>query len=102
MSEVTSTNIRVGPGVYLTLKMFSENSGISMGSWANFFIVGSLIAGDGATYKRLPTEIQNALAADIMSSLGDFFKAIGMEAVRNTSISELYQNLLNSGKTKNK
>lgn len=90
---IKHTNIRVGPGVYLALKQLSENSGISMGALANFFIIAGLGANSGQMSGFSP-EIQSALAADVMSALGDFFKAVGMEAVRNSSISELYQKLL--------
>lgn len=92
--DVTNTNIRVGPGVYLALKHISDKTGISMGGWANFFIVGSI----GNNWKQiiaaLPPEIQTALVTDFMSVLGDLFKMIGMEAIKNTSIADLYQKLL--------
>ncbi len=41
MSSIASTNVRVGPGVYLALKQLSDNSKMSMGAWANFLIVMS-------------------------------------------------------------
>ena len=99
MTNITNTNIRVGPGVYLALKHISDKTGVSMGYWANFLIVGSFATKNGAEiFKTLPAEIQTALASDSMSIIGDLFKMIGLEAIKNTSIADLYQKLLNPEK----
>lgn len=94
MDQVTHTNIRVGPGVYLVLKKLSDDSPLTMGTWANFFIICSLGASGHDLLSKLPSDVQSALVADFMSAMGDLFKAIGMEAVKNTSVSELYQKLV--------
>lgn len=103
IGSVMSTNIRVGPGVYLILKELSENTGMSMGSWANLFIFVGLTGGGKVTesLSNISTDIQNALVADVMSAIGDLFKVIGMESIKNTSIAELYQSLLKPSKDSN-
>jgi uncharacterized protein YidB (DUF937 family) len=97
MSEVTSTNIRVGPGVYLALKEMAEKSGMTIGNWANLLLVGGLL-GNNNNLSGFRPEIQKAVVADALSALGELLKAAGLEAIRDTSISQLYQNLLNQPK----
>lgn len=96
MSSVTNTNVRVGPGVYLALKQLSDNSKMSMGAWANFFIIMSFtnLDKDQKIIKSFSPEIQSALTADMMNSFSELFKSIGFEAVKNTNLSEIYQQLL--------
>lgn len=96
IEEVTHTNVRLGPGIYLALKNLSEVSGISMGTFANFFIASSWMAGENNLMSKLPSEIQTAIVADIASSIGDFMKTMGMAMMRNTSISDLYEKLRSS------
>ena len=98
MTNITNTNVRVGPGVYLALKDISDKTGMSMGAWANFLIVGSFATNWTEVGKAFPAEIQTALAADFMSVLGDLFKLAGKEAIKNTGIADLYQKLLNPEK----
>jgi len=95
MSEITSTNVRLGPGTYLLLKSLSEKSGMSIGTWANFLIGVSLFTID-KDLAGFPQDIKAAIIADMMSSIGELFKAVGMEAIRNTSIADLYKKLLSS------
>ena len=47
--------------------------------------------------KTLPafdSEVQRALTADGLAAIGELFKAAGLEAVKNTSLSQLYESLL--------
>ena len=101
MSGVTSTNIRVGPGFYLAIKHASERSGLPIGTLANLFLMLGMINVKDA-FDNFPREIQSALIADILSTIGDLFKQMGLEVVRNTSIGELYQSLLNPSKVDKK
>jgi hypothetical protein len=98
MTDIKNTNIRVGPGVYLALKQMSDNSGISLGALTNFFVVSSLITNWNQITMKLPSEIQTALVSDFMTVLGDLFKMIGLDAIKKTSIADLYQKLLNPEK----
>ena len=98
MMTITNTNVRVGPGVYLALKHISDKTGMSMGAWANFLITSSLATNWKSVGNVLPTEIQTALVADFMSILGDLFKMASKDTIKNTSIADLYQKLLNPEK----
>lgn len=95
MNVITNTNIRVGPGVYLALREAAEKSGMTIGNWANLLIVGSLLNSNKELTGFSP-EIKAALTADALAALGELFKVAGLEAVKNTSISQLYMNLLNT------
>jgi len=44
--------------------------------------------------KAFPPEVQSALTADMMAGIAELFKAIGLDAVRQTSLADLYQKLL--------
>jgi len=99
MTSVTNTNIRVGPGVYLTLKKLSENSGISLGSLTNLFIITHLLTNGKDSISNLPIDIQTALTADALSAIGDLFKIAGSTVIKNSTISDVYQKLLNPEKT---
>ena len=92
MKIVPATNIRVGPGVYLVLKNLSEKSGVSMGAWANFLVGVALV--NTNTWKSFPPEISKVLSVDVLSAMGDLFKAMGMEAAKDINIADLYQRLL--------
>jgi actin-like ATPase involved in cell morphogenesis len=92
------TNIRVGPGVYLALKKMSDNSCMSMGALTNFFVVSSLTTNWNQIMTNLPPELQTALVSDFMSVLGDVFKMIGLDAIKKTSIADIYQKMLNPEK----
>ena len=94
MSNVTSTNIRIGPGFYLAIKRMSEESGASMGLIANLF----LMLGVRDLVEKLPKDIQSAVAADILSTIGELFKLMGLELIKNSSLAELYKNLLSPNK----
>ena len=94
MMSVTNTNIRMGPGVYLSLKEISDKTGISIGGWANFFVVTGITTNWKEIFTALSPEIKTALASDFLSVLGDLFKMVGLEAIKNTSIADLYQKLL--------
>jgi hypothetical protein len=97
MSQVTSTNIRVGPGIYLMLKRLADNSNLSMGTWANLLIAIALSA-SGDMFSKLPPDILSAVAADALSAMGDLLKIAGLEVVKSSGIAELYQKLLNQSK----
>lgn len=97
MSEITNTNIRVGPGVYLALREMAEKTGMTIGTWANLLIVGSLISSN----KELSTfspDIRAALTADALAAIGELFKVASLEEMKKTGISQLYMNLLNNAK----
>ena len=98
MSTVTNTNIRVGPGVYLALKQMSDNSGMSLGALTNLFVVSGLISNWNQIVAQLSPEIQTALVSDFMSVLGDLFKKASIEAIKKTTLADLYQKLLNPNK----
>ena len=98
MKKITTTNVRVGPGVYLALKQMADNSGISMGALTNFFVASSLTTTWGKIGETLDPETQIALASDLMSVLGDLFKKVGMDAVAKTSLADIYQKLLSPEK----
>jgi hypothetical protein len=95
MSEITSTNIRVGPGVYLALRDISEKTGMGIGTWANLLLVGSLLSG-GSDLSSFRPEIRTAVAADALAAIGELFKTASLEQVKNTSLAQLYQKLLNA------
>jgi hypothetical protein len=98
MSTITTTNIRVGPGVYMALKEMADKTGLTIGTCANLLIVLMLYNAD-KTLSTFRPEIQRALTADILSAFGDIFKLASLETIRNTSIADLYQNLLGRRKT---
>jgi len=97
MSSVTSTNIRVGPGVYMALKEMSDKSGMTIGTCANLLIVIMLYNADKSLSGFRP-ETQKALTADILAAFSEIFKMASLEAVKNTSIADLYQSLFSQPK----
>jgi hypothetical protein len=99
MSAITTTNIRVGPGVYLALKELADKSGMTIGTCANLLIITLLYNADKSLSGFRP-ETQKALTADALAAIGELFKIASLEAIRNTSIAELYQNLLSQPKEK--
>lgn len=100
MSRITSTNVRVGPGVYLALKEISEVLGLSIGACANLLIVSTLISYNKNLTGFSP-ETKNALVADAFNFFGDLIKMIGMATIKNTSVADLYKSLLSPQKNKN-
>jgi len=99
MSQITTTNIRVGPGTYLALKELAEKSKMSMGTWANLLIIGSLLSSN-ASLSQFTPEIQKALTADALAGISELFKTASLDAVKDTSIADLYQKLLKQPKEK--
>lgn len=97
MSAITSTNIRVGPGVYMALKEMADKSGMTIGTICNLLITTMLYSAD-KTLSRFQSETQKALIADVLAAIGELFKMASLETVRNTSIADLYRNLLNQPK----
>jgi hypothetical protein len=99
MSQITTTNIRVGPGVYMALKEMADKSGMTIGTCANLFIIIFLSNAD-KTLSAFRPEIQKALTADALAAISEVFKLASLETIRNTSIADLYQNLLSQPKEK--
>jgi hypothetical protein len=99
MSAITTTNIRVGPGVYLALKEFADKSKMSMGTWVNLLIIGTLVSIDENLSNFTPM-IQKALIADALAAISELFKIASLDAVKGTSIADLYQKLLKQPKGK--
>ena len=99
MSQITTTNIRVGPGVYMALKEMSDKTGLTIGTCANLFVVIMLYNADKSLSGFRP-ETQKALTADILAAFSEIFKKASLETIRNTSIADLYQNLLSQPKEK--
>jgi hypothetical protein len=99
MSTITTTNIRAGPGVYMALKELADKTGMPIGTCANLLIITLLYNADKSLSGFRP-ETQKALTADALAAIGELFKMASLEAIRNTSIAELYQNLLNQPKKK--
>ena len=75
------------------LKTISDRTGMPIGTCANFLIGFALVSG-GGNMAAFPPEIQTAFAADMLSAIGDLFKIAGIQAIRQTSIAELYERLL--------
>jgi hypothetical protein len=92
MSNTTTTNIRVGPGVYMALKEMAEKSGLTIGTCANLLVALTLYNVD-KSFSGFRPETQKALTADILAAFSEIFKMASLESVRNTSIADLYQNL---------
>jgi hypothetical protein len=97
MSTITTTNIRVGPGVYMALKEMSDKTGLTIGTCANLLVVIMLYNAD-KTLSMFRPETQKALTADILGGFSEIFKIASLETIRNTSIADLYRNLLNQPK----
>ena len=97
MSYVTTTNIRVGPGVYMALKEMADKTGLTIGTCANLLVATMLYNAD-KTLSVFRPDTQKALIADILAAIGELFKMASLETVRNTSIADLYRNLLNQPK----
>lgn len=90
----SSTNVRLSPGVYLTLKYLSEQTGISIGDINTFFFMLTW-----AQLKlTLPQDLTSALTADFARSLAETIKFLGMKGL-NPNIAQLYKELLNPSKT---
>jgi hypothetical protein len=101
MNTITTTNIRVGPGVYMAVKEMADKTGLSIGTWANLLIVSMLYTNDKSLSGFSP-ETQKALVADMLVALSEFFKVASWETIKNTSIADLYQSLLGRPKTPQK
>ena len=86
--------IRVGPGVHLALKHVVGEMKLPMGSAANHFILGAFIRGDMKNLSEFPKEIRTMMIADLYSSLGDLFKAIGAESIKNAPFAEIYKSMV--------
>jgi hypothetical protein len=99
MSTITTTNIRVGPGVYMALKELADKTGMTIGTCANLLIITLLYNADKSLSGFHP-ETQKALTADALAAIGELFRIASLEAIRNTSIAELYQSLLSQPKKK--
>ena len=99
MSQITTTNIRVGPGVYMALKEMADKEGLTIGTCANLLIV-TMLYNANKSFSGFRPETQKALTADVLAAIGELFKLASLETVKNTSIAELYQNLLNQPKEK--
>jgi hypothetical protein len=97
MPEITSTNIRVGPGVYMALKEMADKTGLTMGTCANLLVVIMLYNAD-KTLSGFGPDTQKALTADILAAFSEIFKIASLATIRNTSIADLYQNLLKEPK----
>jgi hypothetical protein len=97
MPEITSTNIRVGLGTYLALKEIADKTGMTIGTCANLLIITTVYNPD-KTLSSFRPETRKAMTADILAAFSELFKMASFEAIRNTSIAELYQNLLNQPK----
>jgi len=81
----------------MALKEFADKSNISIGTWANLLIMGSLLSSDKSLSAFRP-EIQKAMTADGLAGIGELFKMASLEAVKDTSIADLYQKLLRKPK----
>jgi len=97
MSQVTTTNVRVGLGTYMALKEIAEKSRMSMGTWANLLIIGSLLSSN-ASLSNFSPEIQKALTADALVGISELFKTASLDVVKDTTIADLYQKLLKQPK----
>jgi hypothetical protein len=99
MRTITTTNIRVGPGTYLALKEIADKTNLSIGTWANLLIIGSLLSSD-QSLSGFSSEIQKALTADALAGISELFKTASLDAVKDTSIADLYRKLLSQPKKK--
>ena len=93
MSTITTTNIRVGPGVYMALKEMADKTGLTIGTCANLMVVGTLMNVD-KTLSAYSTDTQKAVVADMLAVLSELFKLASWEAVKNTNFADIYKNLL--------
>ena len=69
MSKITSTNIRVGPGVYSLLRWLSEQTGLPIGTVTNMtvgYALLSIVSGDMSKIP-VPSDIQQMITADFVT-----------------------------------
>lgn len=92
MPDITSTNIRVGPGFYSAIKQLSDRSGLSMGTIANMLFMVAL--GRGESLKSFPAEIQQIVVADILTTISELFKVMGFAVIQDPNLQALYRRLL--------
>jgi len=88
-----STNARLTPGVYLTLKYLSEQNGMSIGDLNTFFFMASW----SQLEIEVPEELTTALNADFAKAIAEMIKIMGMKGLK-PNIAEMYQDLLNPSK----
>lgn len=91
--------IRVGPGIYYALKHMNETQKLPMGATANLMIYSALKtraqAGTKSSFDKLPKDIQTMVMADMLTSLGEVLKILGLESIKNTPFAETYNAMLN-------
>jgi hypothetical protein len=83
----------------MALKELADKTGMTIGTCANLLIITLLYNADKSLSGFHP-DTQKALTADALAAIGELFKMASLEAIRNTSIAELYQNLLSQPKEK--
>ncbi len=98
MNQITNTNVRVGPGVYLALKENAEKTGLSIGTCANLIILLQLYNTD-KTFSNFSKETQKALIADLLGAISDIFRIASLQSVQDSKIADLYRDLLGQSKT---
>jgi hypothetical protein len=81
----------------MALKELADKSSMTIGTICNLLITTMLYNTD-KTLSGFRPETQKALTADILAAIGELFKMASLETVRNTSIAELYRNLLSQPK----
>jgi hypothetical protein len=97
MSPITSTNIRVGPGVYMALKEMADKTGLTIGTCADIMVVSSLVSMD-KTFSAFTPDTQKALTADGLAVISEIFKIATWDTIKNTGFAETYKNLLSQPK----
>jgi hypothetical protein len=83
----------------MALKEMADKSGLAIGMWANLLIIAVLYNAE-KPLSELSPEVQKALTADALAAIGELFKTASLETIRNTSIADLYKNLLSQPETK--
>ena len=81
----------------MALKEMSDKSRMTIGTCANLLVALTLYNIDNA-FSGFRPETRQALTADILAAFSEIFKVASLEAVKNTSIADLYRNLFSQPK----
>ena len=83
----------------MALKELADKTGMTIGTCANLLIITTVYNAD-KSLSRFRPDTQKAMTADILAAFSELFKMASFEAIKNTSIAELYQNLLSQPEKK--
>ena len=100
MSKITSTNIRVGPGVYSFLRWLSEKTGLPIGVVTNMTVGYAIITifSENMNNTPIPSDIQQMMFADFVTGLGEVIKKFGPNIIQDQSLRDFYDSILRSSK----